>query len=66
METVRLREQMKERPWFNTGEGRTDFQTLFGRPHGSGERSQTLGIPVVIISGGCRRCPRSIRPRIAR
>jgi glycerate kinase len=52
VETVRLREQMKGASLVITGEGRTDFQTLFGKtPMGVANVAKTLGIPVVIISG---------------
>lgn len=52
VETVRLREQMKGASLVITGEGRTDFQTLFGKtPMGVANVAKALGIPVVIISG---------------
>jgi len=52
VETVGLREQMKGASLVITGEGRTDFQTLFGKtPMGVANVAKALGIPVVIISG---------------
>jgi glycerate kinase len=52
VETVRLREQMKGAALVITGEGRTDFQTLFGKtPMGVANVAKSLGIPVVVISG---------------
>ncbi|HOI38008.1 MAG TPA: glycerate kinase, partial [Bacillota bacterium] len=52
VETVGLREQMKGATLVITGEGRTDFQTLFGKtPMGVANVAKSLGIPVVVISG---------------
>ncbi len=52
VEAVGLREQMKGASLVITGEGRTDFQTLFGKtPMGVANVAKALGIPVVIISG---------------
>jgi len=52
VETVQLREQMRGAALVITGEGRTDFQTLFGKtPMGVANVAKALGIPVVIISG---------------
>ena len=36
-----------------TGEGRTDFQTAFGKaPVGVAKAAKTFGVPVICISGG--------------
>jgi glycerate kinase len=52
VETVGLREQMKGATLVITGEGRTDFQTLFGKtPMGVANVAKSLGTPVVVISG---------------
>lgn len=51
-ETTRLRDKMKGAALVITGEGRTDFQTLFGKtPMGVASVAKSLGIPVVVISG---------------
>ena len=50
--TVRLREKLNGAHLVITGEGRTDFQTLFGKtPMGVARAAMEQGIPVVIISG---------------
>ncbi len=51
-ETTRLGDKMKGAALVITGEGRTDFQTLFGKtPMGVASVAKSLGIPVVVISG---------------
>lgn len=51
-ETTQLREKMKGAALVITGEGRTDFQTLFGKtPMGVAALAKSAGIPVVVISG---------------
>jgi glycerate kinase len=52
IDTVRLREKLNGAHLVITGEGRTDFQTLFGKtPMGVARAAMEQGIPVVIISG---------------
>ncbi|MCR4424792.1 MAG: glycerate kinase [Firmicutes bacterium] len=52
VETTRLREKMAGADLVITGEGRIDFQTLFGKtPMGVARVAQELGIPVVVIAG---------------
>lgn len=52
VDTVGLRDKMQGADLVITGEGRTDFQTLFGKtPMGVAQVAMDLGIPVVIVSG---------------
>ena len=51
-ETVNLRDKMADAALVITGEGRTDFQTLFGKtPMGVAKVAKSLKIPVVVVSG---------------
>ena len=51
-ETVGLSERIKGADLVITGEGRTDYQTAFGKlPCGVGKTASELGIPCILISG---------------
>ena len=52
VDAVSLREKLHGADLVITGEGRTDFQTLYGKtPMGVAHAAMEQGIPVVIISG---------------
>ena len=51
-DVCRLDERMKEADLALTGEGRTDFQTAFGKvPAGIAESAAKFNVPVICISG---------------
>jgi glycerate kinase len=53
MDAVRLDEQVASADIVFTGEGRTDWQTAFGKvPVGVAARAKQHGVPVVAIAGG--------------
>ncbi|MDD3839793.1 MAG: glycerate kinase [Clostridia bacterium] len=53
IETTGLKEKVKDSDLVFTGEGSTDYQTLFGKaPSGVAKIAKEYGVPVVCLSGG--------------
>ncbi|MGL6064888.1 MAG: glycerate kinase [Fusobacteriaceae bacterium] len=52
VETIKLKEKMKNMDLVITGEGRIDFQTIMGKtPVGVSKVAKSLGIPVIAVAG---------------
>ncbi|MGL5122723.1 MAG: glycerate kinase family protein [Fusobacteriaceae bacterium] len=52
VETIKLKEKMKNADLVITGEGRIDFQTIMGKtPVGVSKVAKSLGIPVIAVAG---------------
>ena len=52
LDAISFDHQVRESDWVLTGEGRTDFQTAFGKaPVGVAKRAAQVGVPTLCLSG---------------
>ncbi len=64
IEATGLRTLIREADWVITGEGITDYQTVFGKaPSGIAKVAQEFDVPVVCLSGGLGRGYQAIYTR---